>query len=210
MRMQSLSVVAICVSVLAGCGSDSAPSPSPDTSGQANGDASSQQGDTASGSRGNQGTSSDRGNARTAGGSTAGGDISAGMRVPDRPSHPRQGNQGRQANSGGGRAAPSPARGAGNQPEAPIIPDQLASDMADARYAEFRSMCRNLFALRDEMKPLEHALAVGSATPEQVNRFNELDAAARQEHQRLNKYTWNDRWSADDRRVMAMIMSMPR
>ena len=38
----------------------------------------------------------------TAGGSTAGGDISAGMRVPDRPSHPRQGNQGRQANSGGG------------------------------------------------------------------------------------------------------------
>ena len=201
-------LAAICVVTLVGCGSESQPSPATDASGGRNGEPASHQYDTAGGSGGDQGASRRGGNpgGDASGGRIAGGDIAGGMRVPDGPN--REGSQ-RPAASGGARPE-SPNRQAsgdsGNTAGTPVIPDKLAADMAMPQYVEFRGMCRTLFALRDEMQPLEHALAVGSATPAQVDRFNDLDADARREQQRLNVYMWQDRWTADDRRVMAMIM----
>jgi hypothetical protein len=145
------------------------------------------------------------------GSGNSGRNIAGGTRPP---SQQGQGNRGAGASQSTSQGPASPSRNASadsNVPTAtPIVPDELVSKMHTAQFAEFRSMCRPLFALRDEMKPLEYALAVGSATSDQVDTFNALESKSRDEVKKLNTYMWQDRWSADDRRTMSMIMYLPQ
>ncbi|MCH2138459.1 MAG: hypothetical protein MK074_05350 [Phycisphaerales bacterium] len=89
------------------------------------------------------------------------------------------------------------------------LPPALIDTINDPRYAEFRAQCRPYLQLRADMRPLELALATGTATDEQVAQFMALDAKLTKEQERLNAYIWQDHHSSEARRAMALIMTQP-
>ena len=135
--------------------------------------------------------------------------------VPDVPNAPVQ-----RPAAPAGAATPPPQRKPVQPAEAsdnpadgragPIeLPEHVQRTLKDARYADFRAMCRRYFEIREELRPLELALAVGNATESQVQAFYALEAKADVERRRLMDYIWQDGRTREDRAAMSMIMSIP-
>ena len=123
-------------------------------------------------------------------------------------------------NAAGGVQAPPPlhrpAKPAGaseNPGDGQAGQRQLSDDhqriMNDPKYARFRDMCRPYFEIRRELRPLELALARGTATEQQVREFQDLEAKADVQRRKLLDHIWADGRTREEAKAMSLIMSLP-